>query len=186
MRKALMAKIHIAKKQLNLDDDVYRSVLDHVTGQTSCYKMSDNQLTRVLDHFKAKGFKPKSTKSARRMSPNSNEPVKTPLIRKIRAVWITMHLHGIVRDNSEAALDAYVKRMSAQQNNGFGVESVAWLNGELAYKVLEALKAWHKREVLKKLAAAGIVRDEFDTPLYKVTYDSLIDTCNTAISAGKL
>ncbi|WP_299072811.1 gp16 family protein [uncultured Paraglaciecola sp.] len=185
MRKALMAKIHIAKKQLNLDDDVYRDVLNHITGQSSCSKMSDNQLKNVLDHFKNKGFKAKP-KNGRRMSPNSSEPVKTPQIRKIRAVWITMHLHGIVRDNSEAALDGYVKRMSAQQNNGKGVDAVAWLNGELAHKVLEALKAWHIREALKRLSSIGITHDELGNVLYKQSYNTIIETFAEALSDGKL
>ncbi|MOA64422.1 hypothetical protein D3C78_1904680 [compost metagenome] len=39
-------------------------------------------------------------------------------------------------------------------NNGVGVAEVAWLSEALAYPVLESLKNWHKREMVKALQAA--------------------------------
>jgi len=184
MRKALIAKIHIAKKELNLDDETYRGVLSHLTDESSCSKMNDSQLKRVVQYFKTKGFQVKSA-NGKRMSPHSSETVKTPEIRKIRAIWITMNLHGFVRDNSESALDAYVKRMSANHNNGKGVDSVGWLSGELAHKVLEAMKAWHKRVALKRLAEISITQAD-GVPLNKMSYAKVIDIFQASLTAGQL
>ncbi|MNC15792.1 hypothetical protein D3C75_636230 [compost metagenome] len=39
-------------------------------------------------------------------------------------------------------------------NNGIGVAEVAWLSDTLAYRVLESLKNWHKREMVKALQVA--------------------------------
>jgi phage gp16-like protein len=187
MRLNLIAKIHIAKKQLGLDEDVYRDVLSHVTnGKTSCSKMTETELEKVLSHFYKKGFKAKAPANKRRMSPPSSEPVKTPQIRKIRAIWITMYQHGIVRDNSEAALNAYVVRMTGKFNKGKGIESVAWLTPIAAETVLEALKLWHKREIMQRLVAAGIVRDGEGKPIYKRGYDYVICRFEEAKNEGVL
>jgi phage gp16-like protein len=189
MTRALIAKIHIAKKQLQLDDDVYRSVLAHVAdGFTSCAKMNVKQLEAVLDHFKAKGFKPTKSKNGRRMSPPSGN-AKLPEIDKIRAIWITMAKHGIVRDSSELALNAYVKRMTAKQNQGNGVASVAWLNQASCNTVLEALKKWHRRIMENKLTGIGVTSIEQHTttkPVHQANYDYLAHTYTFWQKRGKL
>lgn len=173
MSKPLIAKIHIAKKQLGLDDDTYRQALATATsGKTSCANMNENELQAVLDAFKSKGFKPKKAKTPRRLSPPGGQ-AKVPEIDKVRAIWITMANHGFVRDSSEDALDAYTKRMSAKLNKGVGVDAVKWLNAYLASKVLEMLKQWHKRELLKWLVANGHERTN-DIPVYKLTYEGLV------------
>ena len=40
MRRALIAKIKIAQKELGLDDATYRAVLERVTGKRSCTECS--------------------------------------------------------------------------------------------------------------------------------------------------
>lgn len=58
-RKAMLAKIHIAKKELGLDDKAYRYVLTRTTGKDSCKKMTHMELEQVLDVFYRLGFVPK-------------------------------------------------------------------------------------------------------------------------------
>ena len=55
-RQKMISKIHIAKKQLGLDDDVYRGLLSQATGLHSCKDMDDNQLAAVLNLLQQKGF----------------------------------------------------------------------------------------------------------------------------------
>jgi phage gp16-like protein len=157
-RQKVIAQIHIAKKQLGLDNDVYSCLLDHETSKASCSDMSLAELYRVLHVMKQKGFKPKrkSSSKSRRLSPPSGT-TKVEEIDKIRAIWITMFNQNFVRDGSEAALDAYVKRMTAKHNKGLGVESVAWLEGKIVIVVIESLKNWHKRELIGALKNAGVV-----------------------------
>jgi len=65
-----------------------------------------------------------------------------------------MHRHGLLRDGSETALNHYVERQTVRINNGVGVAEVAWLSEALVYPVLESLKNWHKREMVKALQEA--------------------------------
>ena len=148
MTKAkLIQLIHIAKSQLVLDDDTYRAALFGSAGKTSCSQMSLPELNQVLEHFKKAGFK---TKAKRRLSPKSS-PKQHGEINKIRAIWITMHKQGFVRDGSETALDAYVNRMLNRAKVGANVSyHTHFLTQQQAIQVLESLKKWHKRELLKE------------------------------------
>ena len=58
--------------------------------------------------------------------------------RKIWTLWNELHEAGKVRDKSEKALNAFVKRQTK-------VESYRWLNRYQASSVIEALKKWLKR-----------------------------------------
>lgn len=61
-RQGLIAKIHVGKKQLALDDDNYRAILQRITGQNSCKNCDISQLQRFLAEMERLGFKP-TTKS---------------------------------------------------------------------------------------------------------------------------
>lgn len=57
-RQGLIAKIHVAKDQLALDDDNYRAILLRVTGQNSSKNCDLQQLQRVMAEMERLGFKP--------------------------------------------------------------------------------------------------------------------------------
>jgi len=57
MRKSELAVIHIAKKQLALDDDAYRSIMLSVAGKQSAAELDGIGRRKLLDHFKKIGFK---------------------------------------------------------------------------------------------------------------------------------
>ena len=59
------------------------------------------------------------------------------------------------KHESETALDKYVARMTIRLNKGKGVDHVNWLTPNLAYRVLEALKQWHKREMIEWMSNSG-------------------------------
>ena len=54
MRNALIAKIHIAKKTLGLDDETYRLVLEQAVKKKSTKQCSELQLIKVLNVLKEK------------------------------------------------------------------------------------------------------------------------------------
>lgn len=138
IRRAAIAKVQIARKDLALDDATYRAMLERLTGQTSAGACTEAQLGLVLDELKLKGWAPrKSGKGPAR------RPAQTPLAKKARALWISLHQLGVVRDPSEKALEAFGKRQ-------LGVDRLAWADEGLAYRLVEALKAmasragWHQ------------------------------------------
>lgn len=151
IRDQLVRLIHIAKSQLKLDEDTYRAALMAASGKSSCRKMTHAELTRAYDAFVERGFKRRFKRENQRVKGK----VKTAEISKIKAVWITMHRQQFITDGSELALNKFVQRQTAKENGGAGVQEVGWLNGELAYQVLESLKQWHVRLMLSAIKARG-------------------------------
>lgn len=133
-RQADLAKIHIARKQLAMDDETYRALLREIAGVDSSAALDFHGRFKVLERLKTLGFRAKTTSSKKthRMSKDGH-------IRKIQALWLDMARLKIVRDESAKALDSYVKRLTS-------VQSVHWLSGSQANTVIEALKNWQKRE----------------------------------------
>lgn len=127
-RRAMLAKIHLAKKSLQLDEDDYRNILMQEAGRSSAGDCTEAELDRVLGRLQALGFKPlpKAGGSAR--------PAQHPMARKARALWISLYHLGEVRSPKEAALEAFAKRQ-------LGCEKLVWAKQSDGYKLIEALKA---------------------------------------------
>ena len=126
-----LAKIHIAKKQLAMDEDAYRSMLKSIGGVESAKDLSQAAVGRVLAHLKRCGFKTVTKKSDRKQADDAQS-------RKIRALWLQLHQLGAVRDPSEQALAAWIKRMGK-------IDALQWLPTDVASKAIEELKQWIKR-----------------------------------------
>ncbi len=157
--KRLLQLVQIGRRELRLAEEDYRALLAGITGASSAKGLDTEQLDQVLEAMKQLGFKPAVKRPVNagkqpRLSPASGTQVRTAEIGVIRAVWITMHRHGLLRDGSETALNHYVERQTVRLNKGVGVAEVAWLSEELAYPVLESLKNWHKRGMVEALQAA--------------------------------
>ncbi len=125
--RALLAKIHIARKDLALEEDCYRALLIRVTGFRSAADCTDGQLDAVLAEFKRFGWAPKT-----RHRPLSQKPH----VRKIFALW--GELRPTLRNGSTKALCAFVERQT-------GVADPEWLSPDEANAVVEALKKWLHR-----------------------------------------
>jgi len=139
MRNRLIQLVHVAKRELNLDEDIYRSVLKDITEKSSCAKMSIKELESVIDHFKTVGFKVKTRK---RYSPKTTSNTLGE-VGKIRALWITMYKAGFIQDGSEQALDKFISR-SLKAPQGISYHA-AFLKKDQAHIVIERLKQWQKR-----------------------------------------
>lgn len=148
-RQRCLARIHIGKAQLGLDNDSYRLLLASLTGKTSCREMSLSELLQVKQHFIDQSRKLRQGQHQKRLSPNSRDRMchKKTGVDKLRALWITMARVGIIHDGSENALEAWVKTMSARYNHGQGIEKIAWLHREpfVCSRLIECLKQWQKR-----------------------------------------
>lgn len=158
-RTRLIRLVQVGRRSLGLDEETYRALLAQQSGKRSAAELTLQELDKVLLAMKGVGFKPTVKRAVnggkqKRLSPVSGTPVRTAEIGVIRAIWINMAKHGLLRDGSESALNHYVERQTVRLNNGIGVAEVAWLSEELAYPVLESLKHWHKREMVKALQAA--------------------------------
>ncbi|MFM4963753.1 gp16 family protein [Aeromonas bivalvium] len=158
-RTRLIRLVQVGRRSLGLDEETYRELLAQQSGKRSAAELTLQELDKVLLAMKGAGFKPTVKRAVnegkpKRLSPARGAPSRTAEIGVIRAIWITMHRHGLLRDGSETALNHYVERQTVRINKGVGVAEVAWLSEVLAYPVLESLKNWHKREMVKALQAA--------------------------------
>ncbi len=138
-RRAMIAKIHLARKQLALTEDSYRDILRRITGLDSAAAMRADQLDAVLREFARLGWKPKP---AKRRS-------EKPQVRMIWAIWkdiVALQGHG-----DDAALRAFVARQTKTPAHPDGISSPEFLDAEMGNRVAEGLKAWRAR--LRRQAA---------------------------------
>lgn len=172
----LIQLIHIAKSQLAMDDLSYRELLKRLTNKTSSTKCTVVELHRVLHELQTKGAKvkyfAKRGKKPTAYSPATGETtVKSQIANKIRAVWITMGKHGFLKAPSEKALNAYVRKVM-NKNRSVLVLNVGALDGNDAAKMLEILKKWHKRMMIKVLVEKGFEVN------HKNSYDHILEYYN--------
>ncbi|EHA6362457.1 DUF1018 domain-containing protein [Salmonella enterica] len=156
-RASLITLMHVARRELRLDEDTYKDALRTATGKTSCRDMTLPELSKALAAFKKRGFKVRSKPQNRALKPAT-------VTAKIRAIWRLMHAQGFLGSDSEAALNAWVRKQTASQNGGKGVANYQWLEREpaLASDVLERLKRWHRREMLRALGLSERERISYD------------------------
>lgn len=143
-RNGLIRLIQVARRDLNLDEPSYRAILFAQGGNESLAAMPIEGMQKVLDYLKAQGFKVRKTKTDRKQATGKDAS-------KVRALWLFLHELGAVRDPSEAALTAYVKRIAK-------VDDVQWMRGARRVDsgprpmlkgreelVIETLKKWAMR-----------------------------------------
>jgi len=158
-RLHLMRLVHVARRELQLDEDTYRAMLVAKGGAVSAANMDVTALQAVLDHMKRSGFKVRSSskpggKPDRRQDSSASG-------RKVRALWLFLHRLGAVQDPSERALAAYVKRIAK-------VDDMHWASSARMHDVIETLKKWAMRvlppaiEALKAKATEQHRRQPFD------------------------
>jgi len=90
--RSQLAKIHIAKKELQLSDDIYRDIMAvNFSGCDSARDLTEQQATRLLDILRARGWQPKkSSNTGKKRSGNYIKIQPGPAAarqRKILAMW---------------------------------------------------------------------------------------------------
>lgn len=139
-RRAMLAKVHLAAKDLALDEDARRDVLERVTGRRSSADCSDAQLDAVIAEFKRLGWKPKVAGGAEPAQRRAGRPpaASHPVALKARAMWISLWNLGVVRNGAESGLEAFAKRQ-------LGVDRLQWADQAQGFRLIEALKAMAER-----------------------------------------
>lgn len=135
-RTKLLAAIHGAKRRLGLDDEVYRDMLERLTGKRSAGAMNERDLNEVLAHLNNSGNGAhyrvgRAVKAA--SGPNA------ALVGKIRALWISLWHLGAIEDRRDSALLAFAERQTGKQ-------ALEFLTPIECNKIIEALKDWCARE----------------------------------------
>ena len=121
--KAQTIKIHIAIKELGMDDDSYRDLLAMNFGVLSSKDMSPEQAAALLAILRAKGWRPKSKQGGRSWGGKS-QYIKTsdPQQRKVLALW--------------NALGYDMAKLHARVKKQFGVDRFEWLRNYESLRIL--------------------------------------------------
>lgn len=130
-RSRLITLVHVAKRDMALDEEAYRAILVAQGGGDSLSAMPMDRIKKVLDYMKAQGFKVRKAAADRKQA-------DTPNAKKMRALWLFLHELGAVKNPSESALLAYVRRIGK-------VDSIEWLPGHKVEAVIESQKKWAMR-----------------------------------------
>jgi len=136
--RGMLAKIHIAKKELGWSDDMYRDILQTRYKVDSAAKLNRFQGDDLIRHCKGLGFTVRK-KNANGSPFKPSATYESAMARKVVAIWVNLALAGKLRSSSDVALQSYVKRMS-------GVDNLAWCDEQQLWTLIEALKKWAKRE----------------------------------------
>ncbi|MRN51167.1 DUF1018 domain-containing protein [Brucella sp. 10RB9214] len=127
------AAIHVAKKQLDLDDDTYRAICIRITGKHSSAAMTEGERLKLIDEFRRQGFKPASKGPRKRL--------EGKFAGKLQALWIAGWNLGVFDNPADEALLAFVKRQTKIDHVRFVHD---WADARIA---IESIKKWIEREV---------------------------------------
>jgi len=134
-RRSELAKIHVAKKRLALDEETYRATIARVCGgKTSAGDLDEDERGNLLDEFKRFGFIEGGSYTTSIADFDDHEPQA----RLIRCFWADLKTIGALRDSSEQALADFIRCATK-------VDSIRWLTVQQANVVIESLKQWKRR-----------------------------------------
>jgi phage gp16-like protein len=154
-RRADLAKIHIAKKQLQLDEEIYRDLVWRVSADfrptdpvDSAANMTSAERKALLQELGQLGYQARPPQS------EDGDWIETdiPHVKKLLAC-----AYQLIRDGAIAPTDRtqwlrkFVKRIT-------GIDDLRWLPADECNKCIEALKAWHRRldqRAAQKAASSG-------------------------------
>ncbi|MBD2629896.1 regulatory protein GemA [Trichormus variabilis] len=123
-RRNLLARIHILKKDKEIDDATYRFLLQEYFQVDSAKDLSETDLEKFAS----------ALMTFRR--------VKSKVIsgqnRLILILWGKLYEQGKTGSGSRQSLNRWIKRQT-------GVERMEWLDSSQKAKLIEALKAWVRR-----------------------------------------
>ena len=135
-RRRELAQIHIAKKQLGLDDETYRAMLWTVGRVHSSADLDYAGRRAVLDHLTARGFKSTAPTLERPKDPlwecvNKAAPDRQPMLKKI-----AMMLKAANRKKEYG--DGIAKQM-------FQIERLEFCGSDQLHRIIGALNYYARR-----------------------------------------
>ncbi len=144
-RRREIAKLHVAKKQLGIDDEAWRMMCLRVTDGKceSSGAMTAAMRRALLEELRGRGFVGQPGAGARTAKFRG---AQHGIARKIRACWLDLKNAGALSDASERALMKFVEHRTGKQ-------ALQFLTVDEAIAVIETLKQWHRR-VTRNLRAA--------------------------------
>lgn len=151
LNRSQLGLIHLAKKQLGMDDEAYRLMLESVAGVSSARDLDTEGMEKVMIHLKACGFRKVpgrhehsgfvARKSAYRTELGERPGMATPgQLAAIESEWDAMQWYWAQGGfgNRDLALRGFLKKR-------FQASDLRFLSFTQAEKAIMAIKAIQKR-----------------------------------------
>lgn len=138
-RRKSLAQIHIAKKDLAMDEESYRSVILQVTKdkKNSAASLTASELIALVAKFKELGWSPKPPKASKKTA--AAQDFRSKRIWLINKLWGELGTAGALTDPSTDALDNFCKKRMLG-------DKLEWASSQELNTIVDALKGWQKRE----------------------------------------
>lgn len=144
LRTQQLAMIHIAAKQLGLDDDTYRAMLWTIARVSSAGDLDQAGRDAILLHLKQCGWR----STSRRNHPSRYQKGSQPAL--IRHIWTCLARAGAIDDGSDRALRTYVRHQTATYSaNHQGWDDPTLLPTWAAVRLIEQMKNFAARKRVK-------------------------------------
>jgi phage gp16-like protein len=136
-RSAELAKIHILKKELGLDDDAYRDVLFCQSRKNSAGQLTPQERSLVINHMislkeRAQGYPGRPANMDKKAAKNYAQYTRATQLEKIEALLA-------IGKKPWPYADALAKRICK-------IDKIAWVPDGQLYKIIAALTYQAKRE----------------------------------------
>lgn len=125
IERNLIAQIHIAKKDLGLDDETYRAVLAREAGVESSKDLDREGFAAVMDYFNRCGYRSPYMKETYGRRRGMASPSQVKLIRALWREWSG--------SDDEAALNRWIERF-------YHVTTLRFLKPDKAGQAITGLK----------------------------------------------
>jgi phage gp16-like protein len=126
-RRSLLAKIHIAKKELGMSDDQYKAVLAERMGVESASELSGRDLIRLVRVMEDMGWAPKRSRTG---------ALPDDKARQIKRIWAQCYSLG-------RPVPSYADGLARKM---WGVDRVVWCSHDQLQAITSALAYQQRRE----------------------------------------
>jgi len=139
LRRADLAAIHVAKKALGWDDDMYRDIMFTVCSVRSAGELDHAGRVRFLKHLQSCGATATGPNSRQKATQASRKPWTTQH-KLVWSLWQQLADAGLARQRDRVAIDAWIKQHQV------GVDRLEWCNAAQLDLVILGLKQWLARK----------------------------------------
>lgn len=147
MSAAAYRLIAVGCRDLGIDDDARKAMLLARYGVESRKDLSPDQLSDFIEHLKNSGFRP--IRAGQAQGSRKRPMSRHGYIRKIWALWGNLKRADVLdATDTDAALVAFVNR-HRKAGHMDSIDQLEWLDEAEASPIIEALKAWCRREGLR-------------------------------------
>ncbi len=139
---AILKTIHVACRQLGLDEDTRRDLQLVATGKASLKEMTPAEHQKVLDALKARGFTPGPASGAKK---GFRRPATRGDVRFAHVLWGKLVRAGAVQVPGATGLNAFIRARFEKAWGAVPLDVDSMRDWQQIAAVIEALKGMCKR-----------------------------------------